>query len=55
MNSQSEFERQLVRLPRDIKDFIRREAERNCASQNSEIIRSIRARMDAERPERAAG
>jgi Arc-like DNA binding domain len=54
-NSRTEF-RQLVRLPRDVKDFLKREAERNCGSQNSEIVRSIRARMDAgEQRERAAG
>jgi hypothetical protein len=48
MDSKIEFERQLVRLPHDVKAFIKREAERNCGSQNSEIVRSIRARMDAE-------
>ncbi|WP_213255819.1 Arc family DNA-binding protein [Bradyrhizobium sp. sBnM-33] len=55
MDSKIEFERQLVRLPRDAKDFIKREAERNCGSQNSEIVRSIRARMDGEKRDRAAG
>jgi hypothetical protein len=34
----------LVRLPRELKAWIEREATRNGASQNSEIIRSIRAR-----------
>jgi hypothetical protein len=36
-----------VRLPRQVKTWIAREAKRNGASQNSEIIRCIRARMDA--------
>jgi hypothetical protein len=54
MHSKIEFERQLVRLPRDVKDFIKREAERNCGSQNSEIVRSIRARMDAAEHRNAA-
>jgi hypothetical protein len=53
MDSKIEFERQLVRLPRDVKDFIRREAARNCGSQNSEIVRSIRGRMDEQ--QRKAG
>jgi predicted HicB family RNase H-like nuclease len=34
-----------VRLPRDVKDWLKIEAERNGSSQNSEIIRSLRARM----------
>jgi CRISPR/Cas system-associated protein Csm6 len=36
----------LVRLPPDVKLWLEREAARNAASQNSEIVRSIRARMD---------
>lgn len=36
----------LVRLPLDVKMWIEREAERNGVSQNTEIIRTIRARMD---------
>jgi hypothetical protein len=36
----------LVRLPHDVKAWIQREASHNGASQNSEIIRSIRARME---------
>ncbi|WP_404550216.1 Arc family DNA-binding protein [Bradyrhizobium niftali] len=46
--SQLEFERQLVRLPADVKQFIREQAARNCSSQNSEIVRAVRARMEAE-------
>ncbi|MBR1287287.1 Arc family DNA-binding protein [Bradyrhizobium sp. AUGA SZCCT0177] len=42
----------LVRLPRDVKTWLETEAAYNGASQNSEIIRSIRARMQ---PERIAG
>jgi hypothetical protein len=45
----------LVRLPQDVKTWIEQESARNLASQNSEIIRSIRARMEAEQPKRAAG
>ena len=33
------------RLPPDLKDWLQAEAERNGSSQNSEVIRSIRAAM----------
>lgn len=49
----TETDRVLVRLPRDVKEFLDREAARNCASRNSEIVRSLRARMEAE--QRATG
>ena len=45
----------LVRLPRDVKTWLEKESARTLASQNSEIVRCIRARMDANQPERAAG
>jgi Arc-like DNA binding domain len=35
----------LIRLPKDVKEWIEREAERNASSQNSEIVRCIRGRM----------
>ena len=35
-----------LRLPPDLKAWLRAEAERNGASQNSEIIRALRAAMD---------
>jgi len=44
----------LVRLPPDLKTWIEQQAARNGASQNSEVVRSIRIRMDAEQA-RAAG
>ncbi|MBR1238277.1 Arc family DNA-binding protein [Bradyrhizobium sp. AUGA SZCCT0182] len=44
----------LVRLPRDVKTWLESEASYNGASQNSEIIRSLRARMEKQ-PERIAG
>jgi predicted HicB family RNase H-like nuclease len=37
-----------LRLPPDAKAFIAAQAERNTSSQNSEIIRCIRDRMDRE-------
>ena len=36
----------LVRLPVDMKSWLEMEADRNCSSQNSEIVRTVRARMD---------
>lgn len=37
-----------LRLPQDVKAFIEGQAVRNGSSQNSEIVRSIRDRMDRE-------
>jgi hypothetical protein len=51
--SKTEFERVLVRLPLDIMEYLNREAAKNCASRNSEIVRSIRKRMEAEQAQRA--
>lgn len=34
-----------VRLPSDVKAFIKAEAKENASSQNSEIVRAIRAAM----------
>ncbi len=36
-----------VRLPQDLKDWIEAEAARNGASQNSEVIRALRAAKEA--------
>jgi hypothetical protein len=49
MISREDTKMLLLRLPTDVKARVEREASRTLASQNSEIIRSIRARMDAER------
>jgi hypothetical protein len=38
----------LVRLPPALKAWIVEEAARNCASHNSEIVRSVRERMERE-------
>jgi hypothetical protein len=42
----------VVRIPKDVKTWLEKEAARTGASQNSEIVRSLRARMDSE-PEKA--
>ncbi len=35
-----------LRLPPDLKAWIQAQADKNLSSQNSEIIRSVRERMD---------
>jgi hypothetical protein len=55
MINKAETKAVLLRLPLDVKAWIEQEAARTLASQNSEIIRSIRARMDTEQRERATG
>ena len=45
----------LVRLPTDVKAWLERESARTLASQNSEIVRCIRASMDADEPKKAVG
>jgi hypothetical protein len=45
----------LVRLPNDVLSWVEQEAARSLATRNSEIVRSVRARMDAEQSKRAAG
>jgi hypothetical protein len=42
-----------VRLPDDLKAWLREEATRKGSSQNSEIIRAIRYRMEREAREQA--
>lgn len=36
----------MVRLPADVKGFIAAQSEKNSSSQNSEIIRAVRERME---------
>lgn len=43
-----------IRLPTDAKAFIEAEAKENSSSQNSEIVRAIRAAMKAKGPAEAA-
>jgi hypothetical protein len=35
-----------LRLPPDLKDWVKAEADKNASSQNSEIIRALRAAME---------
>jgi Arc/MetJ-type ribon-helix-helix transcriptional regulator len=39
-----------VRFPRDIKAWIEEQAEKNGSSQNSEVIRALRDRMERTSP-----
>lgn len=56
MVRKDEADRMLLRLPHELTAWIENEAKRNGASKNSEIIRSIRSRMESQqRPERAVG
>jgi hypothetical protein len=45
----------LIHVPLDVKAWIESEAARMLASQNSEILRCIRARMEQEQSKKAAG
>ncbi|MGY4605752.1 hypothetical protein ACVW16_004164 [Bradyrhizobium sp. USDA 4474] len=49
MNEPQAFKTLLVRLPSDVKAWLEREAAYNLSSQTSEIVRSVRHRMEAER------
>lgn len=51
--SQTDWPKFMCRMPKDVKRFVAAEARKNASSQNSEIIRSIRERMD--RAKAAAG
>ncbi|MDI4665560.1 hypothetical protein K9U40_14685 [Xanthobacter autotrophicus] len=46
MTSQEHWSRLPLRLPPDLKAWLAAEAARNGASQNSEIVRAIRERME---------
>lgn len=54
MNANNETTKFLLRIPMDAKAFIQREARENVSSQNSEIVRAIRAAMKAKGPAEAA-
>jgi hypothetical protein len=53
--SKKETANVLVRLPLDVDDFIREQAERSLSSRSSEIVRTIRQRMDAAEQSKKAG
>ncbi len=39
----------IVRMPRDLKGWLSKEAERNGSNRNAEVIRSVRMRADTEK------
>jgi threonine synthase len=46
----------LIRIPADVDEWLRHQAERNWSSRNAEIVRLARDAMDAaEQPKKAAG
>jgi hypothetical protein len=49
MNNNAAAKTLLVRLPEDVKLWLMREAERNMSSQNSELVRAAREKMEAQR------
>lgn len=54
MSTKENTERFFVRLPADAKLFVVKESRKNGSSQNSEIIRAIRERMERIAAGRAA-
>jgi hypothetical protein len=54
MAKRSDTAEMVARLPLDVKRWLEQEAARNGASQNSEIIRALRIRMDIENRRAAA-
>lgn len=46
MEGNAERIKLMVRLPPDVKTFLQEQADLNSNSQNSEIIRSVRERME---------
>jgi hypothetical protein len=46
MNPSDQAPKLLIRLPDDVKAFVAEQAKRYGSSQNSEIVRAIRERMD---------
>jgi hypothetical protein len=47
MDQQEAIFRRTLRLPQDAANFVSAEARRNMTSENAEIVRSIRERMQA--------
>lgn len=52
---QRDWPKLMLRLPPDAKAWVEKQAEKHATSQNSEIVRSIRERMDRETKAAPAG
>ena len=48
MNTKENTEKIMVRLPPDAKLWLTKQARKNASSQNSEIVRAVRERMERE-------
>ena len=46
--SEAETVKQLIRLPKDVKQWLERESARNVSTQTAEVVRSVRERMQRE-------
>jgi hypothetical protein len=44
--TEQEYQKMLIRVPRDLKTWLEQEARRNLSSQASEIVRSVRERKE---------
>ncbi len=45
---QPQVAKMLIKVPSDVKDWLAQQAARNVSSQQAEVIRSVRDRMDRE-------
>jgi hypothetical protein len=48
MKTKTEATQLTTRLPQEIRDWLQHQAQQNFSSINSEIVRAVRARMEAE-------
>ena len=55
MTLKNEADKILLRVPNEIKVWLKQESGRNWTSMNAEIIRCIRSKMDNEQQARLAG
>jgi hypothetical protein len=56
MHKRTDRAEMVVRMPQDVKGWLEKEAARTGASQNSEVVRSIRDRMEGlQQTEKAVG
>jgi predicted HicB family RNase H-like nuclease len=55
MSGQREWPQLMVRLPSEVKAWVASQAARNGASMNSEIIRTLRERMDRDAARQGGG
>jgi uncharacterized protein (DUF1778 family) len=54
MNNAKCAKQLIIRVPADVKEWLRRAAEYNASSMTSEIVRAVRQQMDAQQAKSAA-